>query len=32
MQVMYHLCSKNTIPKKLKYVQRFQVKLHKNAN
>jgi len=31
MQVMYHLCSKLTIPMKYKYIQPFPVKLHKNA-
>jgi len=30
MQVMYHWCSKNTIPSKHKYIQPFPVKLHKN--
>jgi len=32
MQIMYHLCSKNTIPSKHKYIQPFPVKLHKNIN
>jgi len=31
MQVMYNLCSKNTIPIKHKYIHPFPVKLHKNA-
>ena len=31
MQVMYHLCSKNTIPLKHQYTQPFPVKLHENA-
>jgi len=32
IQVMYHLCLKNTIPSKDKYIQPFPVKLHKNVN
>jgi len=32
MQVMYQLCSKNTIPSKHKHIQPFPVKLDKNAN
>jgi len=32
MQVMYHLCSKHTIPSKHKHIQPFPVKLDKNVN
>jgi len=32
MQVMYHLCSKNTVAMKHKYIQPFPVKFHKNAD
>jgi len=32
MQVMYHFCSKNTIPSRHKHNQSFPVKLHKNAD
>ena len=31
MQVIYHLCSKSTIPSKHQYIHPFPVKLHKNA-
>jgi len=29
---MYHMCLKNTIQAKHKYIQPFPVKLYKNAN